>query len=284
MPQKLDAAAAALAIRDDIEQPSAEDRHTETFAKDVASQLGLDHSPSSIAMVVRALHRHDIEPHRVQQYPKHVKNWAGDTVTVHNEDDEKRAGEAPPDDETDEQRAEREQREIRQASDGQYGESGNPKYPRTVMRRGTDGEDHPVMVRDLKEEREMLGLDDSPINPAAPRQSDQADLPEVTQDEIDHKRRTGGGGEMQSEALKKLNEPKAPTYPRAPGRAGPKPAGRPPIKQQSPEPASSEATGDEELDPTHDNEYDENLDGVTDQPTEPAEPHDPPPSRRPRSL
>lgn len=195
--RKLDAAAAAAAIRHRMSQPEAEDRHVESFAKKVLDQLGLDHSLHNIAMAVGALHREGIVPHEMQEYPKQVQREGIDPetekpylpVVVNSEDDEKkwRSDFEPP--------APLEQNE----------------YPETVMRRGTDAHDQPVVVRDLKEEREVLGLDHGVIEPAAPRQEDQAYLRPVTESEIEaHEANSGEvNAKLEAEALQAVNSPHA---------------------------------------------------------------------------
>lgn len=197
MTTKMDAAAAAAAIRHHMSQPEAEDRHVESFAKKVLDQLGLDHSAHNIAMAVSALHREDIVPHEMQEYPKQVQRKGIDLKTgkpyppviVNSEDEEHdwRMDFEPP-------------AGVSQPSD---------KYPKTVMRRGTDGHDQPVVVRDLKEEREMLGLDHGVIDPAAPRQEDQAHLQPVTENEIEaHEANSGeGNARLEAEALQAANSP-----------------------------------------------------------------------------
>ena len=68
----LDARAAALEIRGDMDQPSAEDRHIEKFVVQVLDALGMEHTLANAGMVVRALHRHDIQPHQFVEFPKAI--------------------------------------------------------------------------------------------------------------------------------------------------------------------------------------------------------------------
>lgn len=194
MPNRMDAAAAAQAIRDRITQPEAEDRHVEAFANKVADHLGLDRSARNISMIIHALHREDIVPHEIQEYPKYIQRDGTDPETdkpyapvkVESEDDE---------------------HDMRASWD-----SGEPlpfvlsEYPKKVMVRGTDGYDHPVMARDLKEERELLGLDHNPVQSDTPTRESQARLQPVTDAELDQHEQLTGGAEQNVEAIKAVNE------------------------------------------------------------------------------
>lgn len=196
MAKVLDARAAALEIRGKMQQPSPEDRHIEKFVGEVLDQLGLEHTIANASMVVHALRDADIQPHRVEEYPKAV------TVKVTNEakygDDKEHA-------ETFTVNNEDEEREL---NDKHAFTAPQPEYPKSIMVRGTDGFEHPQIVRDLKEERELLGVGVSAIDPEASTQFKKAQLEPPTEEEIGVAKVTSRGGEMQKQALDQANKPK----------------------------------------------------------------------------
>lgn len=73
MSTRLDPRGAAAAIRGHLtESMSPEDRHAEKFVGHVLDELGMEHTISNAAMVMSALHKADIVPHQIIEYPKWV--------------------------------------------------------------------------------------------------------------------------------------------------------------------------------------------------------------------
>lgn len=142
MPQVLDTFSAASLIRSDLQQPSPDDRHSEAFVTGVLDQLGLPHTLSNAMMVAQALHRNDVQPHLAQEYPKHVVNARGETITVNNADEEHKASEPLGEDVT--------------RSDGALNPDGAADGPETEFPVGenTQRTDEPV---------EPLNPDEAPI-------------------------------------------------------------------------------------------------------------------------
>ncbi len=87
MAKVLDARAAALEIRGKMKQPSPEDRHIEKFVGEVLDALGMEHTIANAAMVVHALRDADIQPHRVEEYPKAVTVKVVDKAKYGDEDE-----------------------------------------------------------------------------------------------------------------------------------------------------------------------------------------------------
>lgn len=196
MPTRMDAAAAAARIRGRLQQPEPQDRHVEAFAKKVCSHLGIEPNAYNVSMVVNALHHADIEPHQMQEYPKAIQ----------------REGIDPKTDKSYPQIVVQNEQEEHDVQDKWTAgeDAGAPvvqtEYPKMIMIRGTDGHDHPVQVRDRKEERELLGLDHNPVQGSAPTHEDIARLPPVTGEELDAHQRLTDGAEQNVEALEQANE------------------------------------------------------------------------------
>lgn len=197
MAKVLDARAAALEIRGKMQQPSAEDRHINAFVEKVLDELGLERTAPNAVMVGRALYDADIQPHQIVEYPKAVtvkvvdeKKYGDDKEhdevhVVHNEDDEHYVLEhktAPS---------------VTQS-----------EYPKSIRVRGTDGNMRTQLVRDLKEERELLGVGASAIDPEASTQYKKTMLDRPTPEEIDVADATENRAAMQKDALDRVNEPK----------------------------------------------------------------------------
>lgn len=71
--QILDAKAAAHAIHELVNKaihPASDDHHIAAFVTEVCGHLGLEPSHTNVAIVTKALHESDIQPHRKQDYPK----------------------------------------------------------------------------------------------------------------------------------------------------------------------------------------------------------------------
>lgn len=67
-------AAAAIRASVSLQHMDPQHQHELRFLKDVASELGLDHSAEVLTHIADLLHRHDVAPRAMQEYPKHVKN------------------------------------------------------------------------------------------------------------------------------------------------------------------------------------------------------------------
>lgn len=197
MAKVLDARSAAHEIRGRMKQPSPEDQHIESFVGKVLDELGLEHTMNNAAMVARALHDADIQPHRIDEYPK--------AVTVKAVDEKKYGDDKEHDVVHVVQNEDEEQRVL---NGEQPGPAPQNEYPKSIRVRGTDGNWRNQLVRDLKEEREFRGVGASAIDPEASTQYKKAMLEHPTQDEIDVAKVTSRGGEMQKEALDNVNEPK----------------------------------------------------------------------------
>lgn len=194
MAQILDPRAAAEAIRGRMKQPKSVDRHVEAFVNQVLDHLGLDHSMSNSLMAAHALHDADIQPHQIVEYPKWVTRDGKDEndqpyepVLVQDQDEEDAAmrGDAP-------------------------GVPLAAEYPKVIQVRGTDGHLRPQTVRDLKEEREFLGVNESAIDPEASTQYKKSLLKQPTEDEIGRADAISRGGEQERAAIEQVNRPKAP--------------------------------------------------------------------------
>lgn len=198
MATRMDPKAAAQKIRGRMQQPSAEDRHIEAFVNQVLDELGMEHTIANAHMVVHALHDADIQPHQIVEYPKAV------TVKVVNK---KKYGDEDEHDETFTVQNEDEEHELREKHERPA--AVQSEYPKTIQVRGTDGHMRPQVVRDLKEERELLGVGDSAIDPEASTQFKKSGLEPPTGEELDRAAVTSRGAGLEADALKKVNEAKA---------------------------------------------------------------------------
>ncbi len=91
--RNLGAVEAANEIRHDISNlldQDPEDQHAVRFIQGVCSHLGLDHSPGNMHKVAVCLHKHDIETHRGQEFPKFaIRDYDKAQKIVHDEQEEK---------------------------------------------------------------------------------------------------------------------------------------------------------------------------------------------------
>lgn len=259
MAKTLDARAAAQEIRGKMQQPSAEERHVNAFVDKVLDELGMEHTAPNSVMVARALQEADIRPHEIVEYPKAVtvkvtyrKKYGDDEEhdvvhVVHDEDEEQRVlgGEQPG--------------------------AARSEYPKSIRVRGTDGNWRNQIVRDLKEEREFLGVGVSAIDPEASTQYKKAMLEHPTQDEIDVAKVTSKGGEMQKEALDNVNAPKV--------GGGTNVSNPPDTDEAQPLPGEEQSVHDGVGNEPYDHDHPEQVEG----PVEDAAPPKPAPAPAPRA-